>query len=142
MIDLIIHIVNAVIIIALIVDNVVQRKKREADSMMYVQEAINNAALKVEYGKLDQEFNSLKIEKNDGFVKFLSDSREWAFNYIEEAQAANKKFASVVAPQLEWAMTYGSAISSPYDDVIKSVYGAYKELEKTFPNEDGVKQDH
>jgi hypothetical protein len=139
MIDTIIHIVNLIVIVVLIVDNVVQRKLQKTAATMYAQEAINNAALKIEYGKLDQEFNSLKIEKNDGFVKFLSDSRDWAFNYIEEAQAANKKFATVVAPQLEWAMTYGSAVSSPHYDVIKSIYEAYKELEKTFPNEDGAK---
>lgn len=26
------------------------------------------------------------IDQNDGFVKFLSDSREWAFNYIDGVQ--------------------------------------------------------
>jgi hypothetical protein len=26
------------------------------------------------------------IDQNDGFVKFLSDSREWAFNYIDNVQ--------------------------------------------------------
>jgi hypothetical protein len=26
------------------------------------------------------------IDQNDGFIKFLSDSREWAFNYIDNVQ--------------------------------------------------------
>jgi hypothetical protein len=26
------------------------------------------------------------IDQNDGFIKFLSDSREWAFNYIDTVQ--------------------------------------------------------
>ena len=142
MIDIIIYSVNIAVVVVLLGNFIVQRKLIAALNAKYAQEVINNAALKIEYGKLDQEFNSLKIEKNDGFVKFLSDSREWAFNYIEEAQEANKKFATVVAPQLEWAITYGSTVSSPHNDVIKSVYEAYKELEKTFPNEDGAKQNH
>jgi hypothetical protein len=33
----------------------------------------------------------LKDETNEGFVKFLSDSREWAFNYIENTiEVVNK----------------------------------------------------
>jgi hypothetical protein len=31
---------------------------------------------------------SKKLEKDDGFVKFLSESRETAFRYIEEVQEA------------------------------------------------------
>jgi hypothetical protein len=41
----------------------------------------------------DEIENSLmfKDETNEGFVKFLSDSREWAFNYIENTiEVVNK----------------------------------------------------
>jgi hypothetical protein len=34
-----------------------------------------------------QELENAKLSDNNEFVKFLSDSREWAFNYIEEFQA-------------------------------------------------------
>ena len=41
--------------------------------------------------KLDQELStkdSTKIEQTEGFVKFLSESRDWAFKYIEDVQNA------------------------------------------------------
>lgn len=54
-----------------------------------------NAQLKIDkivlIDKL-QEFIDAKesesIEKTDGFVKFLSESRDWAFKYIEDVQKA------------------------------------------------------
>jgi hypothetical protein len=32
----------------------------------------------------------VSIEQTDGFVKFLSESRDWAFNYIEDVQSSIK----------------------------------------------------
>jgi AcrR family transcriptional regulator len=35
----------------------------------------------------DQAIRSLdNVDQGDGFIKFLSDSREWAFNYIDTVQ--------------------------------------------------------
>lgn len=39
--------------------------------------------------KLEKEFNkseSTSLENTDGFVRFLSESRDWAFKYIEDVQ--------------------------------------------------------
>ncbi len=41
--------------------------------------------------KLDKALNAKdaqSLEKTDGFVKFLSESRDWAFQYIEKVQQA------------------------------------------------------
>ncbi len=41
--------------------------------------------------RLEQELNtrdSTKLEQTEGFVKFISESRDWAFKYIEDVQAA------------------------------------------------------
>lgn len=38
---------------------------------------------------------NLSVEKTDGFLKFVSDSREWAFEYIENVQDALAKFKQV-----------------------------------------------
>jgi hypothetical protein len=37
--------------------------------------------------KLQDENDNLKILESDGFIKFLSESREWAFDFIEDFQA-------------------------------------------------------
>lgn len=35
----------------------------------------------------DQAINNLQpVDQGDGFIKFLSESREWAFNYIDDVQ--------------------------------------------------------
>ena len=38
-----------------------------------------------------EENESLKLSDNVEFIKFLSDSREWAYNYIEEVQGYIKE---------------------------------------------------
>jgi hypothetical protein len=40
--------------------------------------------------------NSTNIEDKDGFIKFLSESREWAFAYIEEVQDSIKELEAAV----------------------------------------------
>jgi|AntAceMinimDraft_6_1070360.scaffolds.fasta_scaffold00240_23 molecular chaperone DnaK (HSP70) len=41
-----------------------------------------------ELGKANDREAQAKLEKTDGFVKFLSDSRDWSFTYIENVQQA------------------------------------------------------
>jgi hypothetical protein len=53
----------------------------------------NQIAIAMLSAMKDQIENSsmFKDETNEGFVKFLSDSREWAFNYIENTiEVVNK----------------------------------------------------
>jgi hypothetical protein len=38
--------------------------------------------------KTVSEINSTNVEDKDGFIKFLSQSREWAFDYIERVQVS------------------------------------------------------
>jgi hypothetical protein len=36
------------------------------------------------------------LETNDDFIKFVSDSRDWAFNYIEDVQQAIQELKTSV----------------------------------------------
>ena len=45
------------------------------------------------------ENESKKLEKDDGFIKFLSQSRESAFDYIEEVQEAITKYSIEQTPE-------------------------------------------
>lgn len=40
--------------------------------------------------------NNTNIEDKDGFIRFLSESREWAFAYIEEVQDSIKELEAAV----------------------------------------------
>jgi hypothetical protein len=57
--------------------------------------AAENAQLKIDkivlidsLEKAIQAKESQSVEQTDGFVKFLSESRDWAFKYIEDVQQA------------------------------------------------------
>ena len=47
-------------------------------------------------GELSAADDSLVIEQTEGFVRFLTDSRQWAFDYIETVQEASDNFQEVL----------------------------------------------
>ena len=53
-----------------------------------IQSEIDKIALLDHISKLSEKNQALEIQQTDGFLKFISESRDWAFNYIEEVQSA------------------------------------------------------
>jgi hypothetical protein len=53
------------------------------------QSEINVAVLLDQLEKAEQQ---RELEKSEGFIRFISESRDWAFGYIEEAQETIKDF--------------------------------------------------
>ncbi len=81
-----------------------------------------------------QEIENAKLVDSDGFLKFISDSRDWAFAYIEEVQKALAEFDEEVGPQLQWAMTYGNlAGPTVHSNTIKIISEAYDKLKSVLP---------
>jgi len=73
------------------------------------------------------------------FIKFLSDSRDWAFEYIENVQKGIKKFVSEVNPQFEYfnkQEKLENGILSVSDFTIKKIHKEIQELKKFLPEED------
>ena len=84
--------------------------------------------------ELERQIEQLNLKESDGFVKFLSSSRDWAFEYIEEVQKALVEFDEEVAPQLEWANTFGRlAGETVHTNTIKIVSEAYDKLKTVLP---------
>ena len=77
----------------------------------------------------------------ENFIKFLSDSRDWAFSYIESVQKVLTKFVNDVDADVSHFDEYGDAISMSRPDYssMKNISKAYKELKKLLP-EDGIKE--
>ena len=74
----------------------------------------------------------------ENFIKFLSDSREWAFGYIEEVQQGLKKFIDEVEPQLAYYNEYGSVIEGmvpPHDFALKKISKEFEDLKKLLPED-------
>ena len=49
---------------------------------------LDKAILITEFAKVLEKQNNQSIEETEGFLKFVSDSRDWAFTYIEDVQQA------------------------------------------------------
>ena len=87
--------------------------------------------------------NNAKEDKTDqqihqeNFLKFLSDSRDWAFTYIEEVQSGLNKFISDIEPEINYFKEYGDVIAmEPNYNSLKKITEAYEELKKLLPKEE------
>jgi hypothetical protein len=90
---------------------------------------------------LDLKEEAYKTEDDihkENFIKFLSDSREWAFTYIEEVQNGLKKFISEVEPDIVYYDNFGSVVEgmvAPHDKALKKISKEFQELKKLLPEE-------
>lgn len=75
---------------------------------------------------------------NADFLKFVSDSREMAFEYIEEVQAGIKSFIDAVDKDIEYFDKYGDVISTPLSKPMESISLAYKDLKKLLPEDNNA----
>ena len=72
----------------------------------------------------------------ESFIKFLSESRDWAFEYIEEVQTSLNEFVDKVSPDIDYFDQYGVIGSGPENDALKRISKAFKELKKLLPEEE------
>lgn len=74
----------------------------------------------------------------ENFIKFLSQSRDWAFEYIEDVHSTLKKFINEVQPQLDYYKKYGIVVEGiipPHDFALKKIAKEIDELKKLLPEE-------
>lgn len=79
-----------------------------------------------------------KDQANEDFLKFVSDSRDWAYQYIEEVQAGLKTFVNEIEPQIEYYDKYGAAVDgmvAPHDFALKKISSEFKKLKKLLPED-------
>ena len=86
------------ILVILFISN--RKLKKEADqlAMLLVEEHFK---MQKQQHELDEMANLAPIDTNDGFVKFLSQSREWAYNYIDTVQEKFAEFDSIISIHLD-----------------------------------------
>jgi hypothetical protein len=101
------------------------------------------AKLFIAHTALQDSINSVPTKTEDdihkeNFIKFLSDSREWAYEYIENVQAGLNKFVLEVQPEIEYYNKYGMAVEgmlSPHDKALKKISKEFEELKKLLPED-------
>lgn len=90
--DIIVYILLSGIIFYLAYSNFMQRQKHKRLASVNLQALFDLQLMKKELERAVTEINNVKLEKDDGFVKFLSQSRDWAYEYIATTQEAINKF--------------------------------------------------
>ena len=72
----------------------------------------------------------------ENFIKFLSDSRDWAFEYIEDVQKQLEIFVKDIEPEIMYFDEYGIVGDAyPHYHSMKKISSAYKDLKKLLPEE-------
>lgn len=101
---------------------------------------ISQTQLELAYDNYVQAKNSAEGADihTQNFIKFLSDSRDWAFKYIEDVQVGIKKFMDEVQPQIDYYNKYGIVVDGmvpPHDFALKKISKEIDELKKFLPEE-------
>lgn len=114
--------------------NIVLRRDFHNAMIAKSEAEIRRNILMNEYSNVLQELENKKLEKSDDFIKFLSDSRNSAFEYIESVQDSLAKFDKQITQIIKWNETYGTATGiNPHSDKIKEISLAYKQLKELLP---------
>lgn len=114
--------------------NIVLRRKVQDEITARLQASIEKNIVMSEYKEVLQALENKKLEESDDFVKFLSDTRNAAFDYIEDVQANIQEFDSILSDISKWNKTYGSvAGSTPHAEKIEQLSLAYDKLRNLLP---------
>ena len=95
--------------------------------------------------KLINEIEESKIKTDESvhkenFIKFLSDSRDWAYQYIEDVQAGLNSFINETAPEIKYFKEYGDTMAlAPNYYSMKKIVEEYEKLKRLLPLEEEIK---
>lgn len=94
---------------------------------------IDQFALMQKLEEVSKNTDEKKIEETEGFLKFVSQSRDWAFQYIERVQISIKEFQDVFHP---FAVEYYKDKDKPISqEEFGKIFEAYKKLVDELPDE-------
>lgn len=78
------------------------------------------------------------VENTDGFLKFVSQSRDWAFQYIEDVQKSISQFIDDIEPEIAYFDEYGIVGDAyPHYYSMKKISASYKKLKEVIPDDYG-----
>lgn len=137
MIDMIGFIIFIVLFLSLFLNTIKLKFKNKKLSDEIFKSSIEKSVLLEKVLELSNEKQNRELEKSDDFLKFISQSRDWAFEYIENVQAGIDSFIKDVGPTIEHFDEYGDVIHTPLTDSMKTISNAYKELKTLIPEDYG-----
>jgi hypothetical protein len=113
-----------------------QRKAKLALLEKYLASEIEKSIFSTKLSETTLQSETKKIEESEGFLKFISESRDWAFKYIEDVQDTIGGFDLSVSESIEYL--YNNRNNFPDDRssaAIVVVYEEYKKLKNILPED-------
>jgi threonyl-tRNA synthetase len=131
MVDFIIFSLIILVVVTLLISVVRLRLKNVRLASELLQSSLDQNILLTKLAEELKRKEEVSLEKTDGFLKFISESRELAFEYIETMQEALVRFKDKVGPEIEYMLTYGTATGDNLQSKsFLKIEKAYKELIK------------
>lgn len=96
-------------------------------------------SIKKDNKELAKQLVKLRENTNEPYIKFVTDSRDWAYQYIEQVQSELNKYIKIVEPQLEYYNTYGRAVEGIHNMLVDNTYPAFKDLKGLLPEDNKEK---
>jgi hypothetical protein len=87
---------------------------------------------------LDQR-DSAHVEKTEGFLNFVTQSRDWAFEYIEDVQRVINSVLTQTESTVKYHNEFSSLVIEPYKKQLDTLVNAIEELKFLLPNEEFFK---
>lgn len=100
-IELVVFLVVLLIFASLVTYMLTLRVKVNVLADQLAQEVVDKIAITTKLAEFASDNNLSNLEQTDGFIKFLSESRDSAFKYIEDVQLEIKAFMKEVGPVVE-----------------------------------------
>ena len=133
MIEFIFFSIFSILFFALVFKNVQLRIKLSSTTVELLKSYLDRTIMEEKLSEI-KELESKKDPSSEAFLKFVSDSRDWAYQYIDEVQSSLDKFITDVEPEILYFDTYGDLMSAePNYNSMKKISASVKELKKLLP---------
>jgi len=122
----------------LIVKNVRLSIKLSALTLELIKAHVDKTLISEKLEEVSLKNDNKTDSSSEAFLKFVSDSRDWAYQYIDDVQESLNKFISDIEPEIAYFDEYGVVGTAyPHYHSMKKISGAYKELKKLLPDDYG-----
>jgi hypothetical protein len=100
-----------------------------------IQAELDRMAVYAKVEEMLKEKDNASIEKTEGFLKFVSESREWAFKYIEDVQDAIKIFDKEVGPIIKHYQSTKKSLYRKQSETLQKFSEAYDIVMSLMPED-------
>jgi hypothetical protein len=110
-------------------------KLKKSLSKLFIEKTLLQEYVELTKSIVDKKQFEDSVHK-ENFIKFLSDSRDWAYQYIEDVQEGLLTFVNGIEPEISYFDEYGLVGDAyPHYHSMKKISQEYKELKKLLPVE-------